>query len=237
MNARKKNLTGKFTLIELLVVIAIIAILASMLLPALSKARERAKQASCSANLKNSIGSAFHMYTNDYEDWFPVGSTALPLGSWCYQLSPYLGINWSSTNTYPTSGPAVFYCPAANLFELVAKNPLYNLSYGYNRYFYDPGQGHCQKTTSLSKPSGCLLAADFEYAEGGYPDGCNMSSSVIYRLGQINDLNGWSPNYFAYRHSGGINILFTDGHVGWKTKGINGLPHGFYFFEGGTFYE
>ena len=63
----KKN---GFTLIELLVVIAIIAILAAMLLPALSKAREKARQAACMNNLKQ-LGIAFAMYISDYDEWYP----------------------------------------------------------------------------------------------------------------------------------------------------------------------
>jgi len=59
-----------FTLIELLVVVAIIALLISILMPSLNRAREQAKTVKCIANLKQ-IGEVMHMYFNEYRDWFP----------------------------------------------------------------------------------------------------------------------------------------------------------------------
>lgn len=91
MKAADSRQARAFTLIELLVVVAIIAVLISILLPALGRAREQAKQTKCVANLR-SIGGAMHQYFGENKDWFPFEkrniSTTGPLHGFYYGGHP-----------------------------------------------------------------------------------------------------------------------------------------------------
>ena len=187
-SSNKYRNQGIFTLIELLVVIAIIAILASMLLPALNKARSAAKRLDCINNEK-SIAYAVHMYTSDYEDHLPAGGGYKISWTSNAEWQEYLAEEYLKTPKAAYKGS--FICPT---HESPYSMHGFLSSYGMNYWIQTVTP---LKVTRALHPSELMLLADS--VQGRWVIRFNGTTSSI-----------------DIRHMVGANIAFLDGHVQWR---------------------
>lgn len=240
---RLRSIRSGFTLIELLVVIAIIAILAAILFPVFAQAREKARQASCTSNVKQATLSIL-MYVQDYDEVFvPGGMGTQDFGTNCSgvvdgnrNMNNYNGmcqfsnVPYANCNGWPCIGPdgsgsfaarlypyiknfGIFACPSANNS---AVNP------GQDQYPSNPYQAFTNPTTQ--RPLSYTYNADFSEQSDAAPP-TPAQNGILWETGRIRagfDADwGQDPQFYrAARwndwyspHMGGCIIGFADGHA------------------------
>ena len=221
-----------FTLIELLVVVAIIAVLISILLPSLSRAREAARAVKC-ASIEKQIGLANHMYADaNNERFVPVNTTQADYYKWWFNPSfaRSMSLRFDSSVGYTQQPPypeqltdPAFEDPSPGAIPEQA-------TYGANltnvdNYIDDgSGYGNYAEGNTLDWTNG------FQVFRNGVSSPANKiqySGATYFQLlqrggnhethwdphGELHTLEGAEPFAIAYRHNGAANILFFDGHA------------------------
>jgi len=210
MNLYRKAGKG-FTLIELLVVIAIIAILAAILFPVFAKAREKARQTTCTSNMRQ-IGLAVLQYVQDYDEMYPgyiigAGTVPSPIIGWRTVLNSYIksqNVFLCPSNTYNNqtvdwdTAPGWYrsYAPNPVVMEDLTDNPSYGLS-----------------AAKMSQPTATFIIGESIGHQANLSQGCFQFNGTTLDTWCKPDQGANLTQYLFAGHTSMSNWLFCDGHV------------------------
>ncbi len=205
----RRDQRGGFTLVELLVVIGIVGLLTAILFPVFARARERAKQAWCASNMRQ-IGIAIHMYTDDWDDCFPVPPFGYP------QYCCWGGWHWVASIRPYVRTDEIFFCPSELFWRRIpgGDGRMCETSYCYASCFF--------KDTARVNLGLESDVVSHSWAEVLYP-----ARKVISWEGWPNHnpavMGGEPKNWKKWLRRWEGNVLFVDGHVKYVSR-ANELP-------------
>jgi prepilin-type N-terminal cleavage/methylation domain-containing protein/prepilin-type processing-associated H-X9-DG protein len=223
-----QNYACGFTLVELLVVIAIIALLVSILLPALAKARDQAKSVICLSNLKQQ-GLASEFYVEDHDGtiipWLEnIAGNIFRPKIWTAFLAPYVGDREAGKGSDSTftheeearqSSLQVFQCPSQEETFQFRFQVRYGINPAHTSYYDNSGKFFPRKREDIRRPTERLLVADSMGLHAKYVDTSQLyiPDSAGYLIVPGREW-GYPWDYpVSDRHNGGSNLLFVDGRV------------------------
>ncbi len=240
-----------FTLIELLVVIAIIAILAAILFPVFSQAREKARQITCTSNERN-ISTAIQQYVQDYDEYFPPsqyggGSSGIPQQEWKGLIWPYVrhGSYYAGSGGTWVGWGGLWLCPSYpdrnHAHSYVVHRHLFVDNWG-GGYGMHPARG----LVNIDAPADKIILIETgrnnaTWAWGKKPniqrDGSELSLQYDCDYTDTQSSPTWAGCGMMprYRHNNTCNVTFADGHVKAMTRGSI-MWYRNIFVEGGVYY-
>ena len=202
----RKSIQRAFTLVELLVVIAIIALLLSILMPSLRKAKSMAARLTCSHNLKQ-INLAVGFYLNDNDNFYPSAQDPVSIDpaywlwmgrGWRFLVEPYVGVRIDPNN------PSILFCP----HDRTSKQKYESTSYAYSMAFYHSPE----QIDDMNSPADT-------YGIPRHPSIPQRSLDVLNPSGKIL-IGEWLSNHSPIANDtgwwtweGSRNCLFADGHI------------------------